>query len=176
MRLWSELRPDYVKLDKCFTQGIASDAAKQQFVRSIQAIAHATGARVIAEGIETADDLACLNGLGLGLGQGYHLGRPLAQPARARWTRGDGGAGGIFTLPCGASVAIIRPTMRESRPGRPPKAQAHPQSLRLKDCIGLALLQEALTKCSEAILARRVTADSTNKLRQGHTTTPGAFC
>lgn len=83
LRLWSELRPDYVKLDKYFTQGIASDAAKQQFVRSIQAIAHATGARVIAEGIETADDLACLNGLGLGLGQGYHLGRPLTQPARA---------------------------------------------------------------------------------------------
>ena len=38
---------------------------------------------MIAEGIETANDLACLNGLGLGLGQGYHLGRPLAQPARA---------------------------------------------------------------------------------------------
>ena len=46
--LWSAA-PDYVKLDKYFTQGIASDAAKQQFVRSVQAIAHATGARVIAE-------------------------------------------------------------------------------------------------------------------------------
>jgi len=46
-------------------------------------------------------------------------------------------------LPCGASVAIIRPTMQErAAPERPPKAQAHPQSLRLKDCIGLACFKK----------------------------------
>ena len=76
-----------MSLDKYFTQGIASDAAKQQFVRSIQAIAHATGARVIAEGIETAIDLACLNGWALAWVRAtIWAGRWRSR--RARWMRG----------------------------------------------------------------------------------------
>ncbi len=82
LRLWSELRPDYVKLDKYFTQGIASDAAKQQFVRSIHAIALATGTQVIAEGIESGEELATLRQLGIGMGQGYFIERPASQPSR----------------------------------------------------------------------------------------------
>lgn len=83
LRLWSELRPDYVKIDMHFIQGINHDPVKLQFVRSIQEIAEKSNTQVIAEGIETQDELLVLRDLGVGFGQGYHLGRPQAAPARA---------------------------------------------------------------------------------------------
>ncbi len=82
LRLWSELKPDFVKLDKYFTQAIHLDSAKQQFVRSIHAIALATGTQVIAEGIESGEELATLRQLGIGMGQGYFIERPASQPSR----------------------------------------------------------------------------------------------
>ncbi|MGB4924175.1 MAG: EAL domain-containing protein, partial [Candidatus Nitrotoga sp.] len=53
LRLWSELRPEYVKIDMHFIQRINRDPIKLQFVRSIQEIAEQSGTIVIAEGIET---------------------------------------------------------------------------------------------------------------------------
>lgn len=83
LRLWSELRPEYVKIDMHFIQGINSDPVKLQFVRSIQEIANQSDTLVIAEGIETQAELLVLRDLGVGFGQGYHLGRPHANPAKA---------------------------------------------------------------------------------------------
>ncbi|HZX27789.1 MAG TPA: GGDEF domain-containing protein [Telluria sp.] len=83
LRLWSELRPDYVKIDMHFIQGINCDPVKLQFVRSIQEIAEQSNTLVIAEGIETQAELLVLRDLGVRYGQGYHLGRPLPTPATA---------------------------------------------------------------------------------------------
>ncbi|WP_432383655.1 GGDEF domain-containing protein [Duganella sp. P38] len=83
LRLWSELRPEYVKIDMHFIQGINHDPVKLQFVRSIQEIAEKSNTRVIAEGIETQAELLVLRDVGVALGQGYHLGRPHPLPARA---------------------------------------------------------------------------------------------
>ena len=83
LRLWSELRPEYVKIDMHFIQGINNDPVKLQFVRSIQEIAEKSGTLVIAEGIETQTELLVLRDLGVAFGQGYHLGRPNMVPARA---------------------------------------------------------------------------------------------
>jgi diguanylate cyclase (GGDEF)-like protein len=83
LRLWSELRPDYVKIDMHFIQGINHDPVKLQFVRSIQEIAEKSNTLVIAEGIETQAELLVLRDVGVACGQGYHLGRPQALPARA---------------------------------------------------------------------------------------------
>jgi len=80
LRLWSELRPAFVKIDMHFIQGINLDNVKLQFVRSIQQIAESSGTTVIAEGIETETELLLIRDLGIGCGQGYHLGRPLSQP------------------------------------------------------------------------------------------------
>lgn len=82
LRLWSELRPEYVKIDMHFIQGINNDPVKLQFVRSIQEIAVQSDTLVIAEGIETQAELLVLRDLGVKFGQGYHLGRPGATPAR----------------------------------------------------------------------------------------------
>ncbi|MBZ0104855.1 MAG: GGDEF domain-containing protein [Sulfuricella denitrificans] len=80
LRLWSELRPEFVKIDMHFIQGINHDPVKLQFVRSIQVIAECMGARVIAEGIETPAELNVLKTIGLALGQGFHIARPDPAP------------------------------------------------------------------------------------------------
>ncbi len=80
LRLWSEIRPDYVKIDMHFIQGIDRDPMKLQFVQSIQQIARKSGTLTIAEGIETESELRLLQELGIDWGQGYHLARPQAQP------------------------------------------------------------------------------------------------
>jgi len=80
LRMWAEIRPDFVKIDKHFIQNIHLDPIKLQFVRSIQEIARNSGCRTIAEGIETHAELVAIQGLGVAYGQGYHLGHPQARP------------------------------------------------------------------------------------------------
>jgi EAL domain-containing protein (putative c-di-GMP-specific phosphodiesterase class I)/GGDEF domain-containing protein len=80
LRLWSELRPEYVKIDKHFIHGVSQDPVKHQFLRSLRDIAAKTGALVVAEGIELEADLAVVQELGLDLGQGYLFGRPAPTP------------------------------------------------------------------------------------------------
>lgn len=83
LRLWSELKPEYVKIDMHFIQGIDNDAVKAQFVRSIQSIAEKSGTRVIAEGIETQAELLAVREIGVACGQGYHIARPHPSPTRS---------------------------------------------------------------------------------------------
>jgi EAL domain-containing protein (putative c-di-GMP-specific phosphodiesterase class I) len=80
LRLWSELRPEFVKADKHFVRGIARDAVKRQFLRSIQDIAARCGAQVIAEGVEVAEDLRAVRRIGVAMAQGWLIGRPQAVP------------------------------------------------------------------------------------------------
>ncbi|BDX04072.1 D-glycero-D-manno-heptose 1-phosphate guanosyltransferase [Marinomonas pontica] len=81
LQLWSELQPDIVKVDKHFIQGIDKDEIKREFVRSILTIAQRLNCILIAEGIETQQELDQLIEIGVTLGQGYFLGRPVENPA-----------------------------------------------------------------------------------------------
>lgn len=81
LRLWSELRPDYVKIDRHFIDGIHLDAVKREFVGSILKMASASHAQVIAEGIELPEELAVLADMGVDLLQGYLISRPQDQPS-----------------------------------------------------------------------------------------------
>lgn len=80
LRLWSDVRPEFVKLDKHFVAGIDKDPVKLQFVRSIQQIAEKSRAMIIAEGVERRAELMVLKEMGISLGQGYFIGYPLPQP------------------------------------------------------------------------------------------------
>ncbi len=80
LRLWSELRPEFVKADKHFVMGVANDPVKAQFLRAIQDIAESAGSQVIAEGIETAADFKVVKDMGLACGQGWFIGRPAELP------------------------------------------------------------------------------------------------
>ncbi|WP_162932168.1 GGDEF domain-containing protein [Solimonas sp. K1W22B-7] len=80
LRFWSELKPDYVKIDRHFIEGIDGDTTKRDFVRSILDISRRLGCRVVAEGIETAEELETVRRLGIGIGQGFLLGLPRRIP------------------------------------------------------------------------------------------------
>ncbi|MBM3116167.1 GGDEF domain-containing protein [Jeongeupia naejangsanensis] len=90
LRLWSELKPEYVKIDKYFIQGLTQDAQKRQFVRSIHHIALNTGTRVVAEGIETPEELDVVRRIGISLAQGYLIGRPQPNPPQRLALEFDG--------------------------------------------------------------------------------------
>ncbi len=80
LRLWSELRPEFVKVDKHFVLGVARDPLKLQFLRAIQDIAENCGSLVIAEGIENAEDFRMVKGVGVACAQGWFIGRPAESP------------------------------------------------------------------------------------------------
>ncbi|WP_110685505.1 bifunctional diguanylate cyclase/phosphodiesterase [Salinicola aestuarinus] len=84
LRLWSELTPSYVKLDRHFVSGIDGDHVKRRFVRSIIDIAHSLGGRVIAEGVERQAELDALLELGADYCQGWLFAHPDPQPRRVR--------------------------------------------------------------------------------------------
>jgi EAL domain-containing protein (putative c-di-GMP-specific phosphodiesterase class I)/GGDEF domain-containing protein len=83
LRLWAELRPEYVKADKHFVSGIAGDPVKVQFLRAIQHIAENCGSQVIAEGIESAADFKMAKDIGVAFGQGFFIGHPAEAPPHA---------------------------------------------------------------------------------------------
>mgnify|MGYP005986916127 FL=1 len=80
LQLWSDIQPEIVKIDMHFIQNIDQDAVKKEFVRAMVAIGNRLGCDIIAEGIETADELNQLIKLGVKKGQGYLLGRPTPKP------------------------------------------------------------------------------------------------
>lgn len=80
LRLWSQLRPEIVKLDKYFTVDIDRDSRKVDVVRAMIALAERFGTLLVAEGIENTSELAVLRDLGCRYAQGYLLGRPSPAP------------------------------------------------------------------------------------------------
>ena len=67
--------PDVIKLDRSIVTGLSEDPVLSVVVHSLVDLARATGAQVVAEGVETEADAATLTTLGAGLGQGWHFGR-----------------------------------------------------------------------------------------------------
>jgi len=82
LRMWSELRPEFVKIDKHFVHGIADDRIKYHFVRAMQDLAEICNASLVAEGIERPEDFACIRDMGIACGQGYFIAHPEVYPAR----------------------------------------------------------------------------------------------
>lgn len=82
LRLWSQIKPEVVKIDKYFTRNISQHGDKLKTLQALLQIADVFGTALVAEGIETADDLRVVRDLGIAYGQGYFLGHPNIQPAR----------------------------------------------------------------------------------------------
>ena len=71
-----EIKPDLFKIDRYFVTGCSKNAHARAAIESISLLADRLGGRVVAEGIETADDLEAVTALGVRLVQGYHLAIP----------------------------------------------------------------------------------------------------
>jgi EAL domain-containing protein (putative c-di-GMP-specific phosphodiesterase class I) len=67
---------DELKIDRSFVAAIADDSVSAAIVASVLDLAHAVGLEVVAEGVETAEQLDLLRRLGCDHAQGYHLARP----------------------------------------------------------------------------------------------------
>ncbi|WP_242425100.1 EAL domain-containing protein, partial [Frankia sp. EI5c] len=77
LQLVLHLRPDVIKLDRFIVRGLP-DPAHQAVVAGVTTIARAIGSHVVAEGIETATELAAAREATIDYGQGFLLGHPTA--------------------------------------------------------------------------------------------------
>jgi EAL domain-containing protein (putative c-di-GMP-specific phosphodiesterase class I) len=75
-----ELQPDFLKLDISMVRGIDRNLLKQEMTKAMISFAGSMNAIIIAEGIETKEELETVKKLGIPLGQGFLLGRPSSPP------------------------------------------------------------------------------------------------
>ena len=71
--------PDYVKIDRMLLAGIQDNPQKQHFVRDVAQFAHDNNFYVLAEGVETREELKTCIEIGADFLQGYYLGKPKAE-------------------------------------------------------------------------------------------------
>jgi len=76
LKLLQEYQPDFLKIDRSFISNISNDNKQKLLVSTITDLAHVLGIFVIAEGIETKEELYVCKEIGCDLVQGYYISRP----------------------------------------------------------------------------------------------------
>lgn len=71
-----ELKPDFIKIDISIVRAIDKNIVKQELARALIALAKELNSTVIAEGVETEDELNTLKKIGIPIGQGFLFARP----------------------------------------------------------------------------------------------------
>ena len=84
------LNIDQLKIDKYFIDDIVTDNKARQLVGSMISMAHSLGYRVIAEGVETQEQLQVVSQLGCDIVQGYYFSRPVPADEMAELLRQKG--------------------------------------------------------------------------------------
>ncbi|MBI3180233.1 MAG: EAL domain-containing protein [Deltaproteobacteria bacterium] len=82
-----DLTPSVVKLDLALIRNIHQKPRQQAVVRHMVALCADLGCKVVAEGIETLDELLATRDLGVHYGQGYLLAKPAFVPPEVLWPR-----------------------------------------------------------------------------------------
>jgi len=73
-----DVSPDYMKIDPCIIDGCHDDAKRAAVIESLVQLASRLHSCVIAEGIETVDDLMIVQALGVTIVQGFLLAHPFS--------------------------------------------------------------------------------------------------
>ena len=81
----ADLEPAIVKLDRRLVSGIDKNPRQRLLVQAVVSMCVDLGARVVAEGLETSDEVRAVQDSGCHLGQGFVLGRPSAIPTPPTW-------------------------------------------------------------------------------------------
>jgi len=84
-RMILDARPEYMKIDRYFVAGCGSDSYRRSLLRSVCQLARDFGSIVVAEGIETEQDLRTVRDLQIPFGQGYLLAPPTPTPEFAAY-------------------------------------------------------------------------------------------
>ena len=74
-----------IKIDKRFVEAIATDRADQQIVKAVIELSHALDMRVVAEGVDSRENLEIITGLGCDLAQGFLIARPMRSDHVVEW-------------------------------------------------------------------------------------------
>jgi EAL domain-containing protein (putative c-di-GMP-specific phosphodiesterase class I) len=82
LKLWSQLLPNIVKIDRYFVENCHSDRFKHKFLQAIFDLATAAEAEIVVEGIECQKEFELLRKLGMVHAQGFYLARPELEPVR----------------------------------------------------------------------------------------------
>ena len=80
LNLISDVQPHFIKLDMRLIRGVDKDLTRQALIKSMQEFAALTHTRIIAEGIETEEELATLISFDVPYGQGYFIRKPAPSP------------------------------------------------------------------------------------------------
>lgn len=72
-----QVLPEFIKIDRSLVSNILADESRYKLVRAMVEMADAIGVGVIAEGVESAEQAACLTRLGCSHLQGYYLAKPM---------------------------------------------------------------------------------------------------
>jgi len=83
----ADIAPNYLKFDHVFVRDIDRRPIKQDLLEALMSFARKMDTRVIAEGIETRDELEALRGLGVEFGQGFLLAPPMPIDEISRFAR-----------------------------------------------------------------------------------------
>jgi len=76
LHVLAELQPEFIKLDKMLVRDLPDEPIKRNLVSAITRFARDSQSVVIAEGVETEDEVEVLTELGVELQQGYFFGFP----------------------------------------------------------------------------------------------------
>lgn len=78
---------DKLKIDRSFVNDLSASGGSLAIVTAVLGVARALGMRVVAEGIETEEQMGMLRANGCDMGQGYHIARPMMAADFAAWAR-----------------------------------------------------------------------------------------
>jgi EAL domain-containing protein (putative c-di-GMP-specific phosphodiesterase class I) len=134
LRYIADLEPEVVKLDRGLIAGCHKDKRQRTLITSIVRLCADLGARVVAEGIELADELSAIVDTGVQFAQGYHIAKPgvdLPEPSRESLavlalrdgppTSGRTFRGSHSAVEIGRIRKNSPPTSKRGRSVRPPK-------------------------------------------------------
>ncbi len=76
LKTLAEIKPHYIKIDMDLIRNIDKDTFKQAIIKTFVSLSNTTSMKLIAEGIETEEELSTLINLGVYAGQGFFLLRP----------------------------------------------------------------------------------------------------
>jgi EAL domain-containing protein (putative c-di-GMP-specific phosphodiesterase class I) len=83
----AEIAPDFIKVDMTLVRSVHTHPIKRELISTIRRFTDTTGIVLIAEGVETYEELESLIGAGVRCAQGFLFARPASSPASLDWDR-----------------------------------------------------------------------------------------
>lgn len=81
----AEISPDYIKVDMTLVRNLDTHPIKRELISTIRRFTDTTGITLVAEGVETHEELASLIDAGVRCAQGFLFARPASPPASPDW-------------------------------------------------------------------------------------------